>query len=751
MHPTKILLLEYTGQLLPVVSLPLRQRAEFEVFETSDEREAFRKAEKLQPDLILLDAALLKLHGIQSAMRLLSLAPNAKLLLLAEQPDSDLVREGFRLGAQGCIHRQRALSDLLPAINAVLGGKRFDSPGFESDEGAELAPIAHTADGQNRKEVPLHLAGIVESSDDAIISKDLAGVISAWNSAAQRIFGYTEEEAVGRPISIIIPPELHDEENDILKKLRAGQRIDHCETRRVSKDGRTIDVVITIFPIRDVEGRIIGASKIARDITEKKRADAALRESEERFRLAMNNVAAGLYTLDLEGLVTYINPAAETMFGWTNTELLGRKMHDVTHYKHPDGTPFPSSDCLGLHVVQDGAELHEHEDVFIRKDGSFFPVVFSASPLKRDGKTVGIVVGFRDDTQRREADRAIRESEDRFRLVANAAPVMIRMSGADMLCTYFNQGWLDFTGRSIEAELGNGWLEAVYPDDLEGCRETYTKAFDQQKAFRMEYRLRRNDAEYRWVFDQGVPRFDVDGSFAGYISSAIDVTERKLAEEALSRVSQRLLEAQEAERRRIARELHDDITQQLSLLLLDLERWRVHPSLIAVRKGIAKAIERASNLGDNLRAFSHRLHSSNLEYLGLAEAASGYCSELSDQHQVEIDLHSENIRSDLSWEVSVCLFRVLQEALQNAVKHSGAGHFEVSLIGGTDEIALTVRDSGAGFDPEQAIKGHGLGLTSMKERLKLVKGKVSIDSQLGLGTTIHARVPLPEKSARTGA
>jgi PAS domain S-box-containing protein len=119
-----------------------------------------------------------------------------------------------------------------------------------------------------------------------------------------------------------------------------------------------------------------------------------LRDSEERFRLAMNNVAAGLYTVDLNGLVTYVNPAAEAILGWTNAELLGRKMHDMTHYKHPDGTPFPASDCPGLNVLQKGIELREHEDTFIRKDGSFVPVVFSASPLKKDQMTVGIVVGF---------------------------------------------------------------------------------------------------------------------------------------------------------------------------------------------------------------------------------------------------------------------------------------------------------------------------------------------------------------------
>jgi two-component system, chemotaxis family, CheB/CheR fusion protein len=145
------------------------------------------------------------------------------------------------------------------------------------------------------------------------------------------------------------------------------------------------------------------------DITGRKRAEAALRQSEERFRTTMNNVAEGLYTVDTLGLVTYLNPAAEKMLGWTGAELLGRKMHDLTHFQHPDGSPFPASDCAGLRVLEQGTELREHEDVFIRKDGSFFPVVFSASAIESGDATMGLVVAFRDDTEHKKAESELRE------------------------------------------------------------------------------------------------------------------------------------------------------------------------------------------------------------------------------------------------------------------------------------------------------------------------------------------------------
>src|SRR5262245_24766502 len=152
-----------------------------------------------------------------------------------------------------------------------------------------------------------------------------------------------------------------------------------------------------------------------------------------------------------------------------------------------------------------------------------------------------------------------------FYLVANTAPVMIWMAGTDKLCTYRNRPWLDFSGRSLEEEIGNGWADGIHPDDLSQCVETYTRAFDHCESFQIQYRFRRKDGEYRWIVDSGVPRFNADGTFAGYIGSAIDITERKLAEDALSMVSRRLIEAHEEERAWLARELHDDISQRLYL------------------------------------------------------------------------------------------------------------------------------------------------------------------------------------------
>jgi PAS domain S-box-containing protein len=345
--------------------------------------------------------------------------------------------------------------------------------------------------------------------------------------------------------------------------------------------------------------------------------------------------------------------------------------------------------------------------------------------------------------EQKRAAASMLEGEARFRLVCNTAPVMIWMSGADQAFSYFNQTWLDFTGRPIDEELGNGWTQAIHPEDLQSFIQTYITAFDGRRSFKMQCRVRRHDGEYRWISGTGVPRFDDGGSFAGYIGSCTDFTDNRLAEQALASVSQRLILAQEKERTRIARELHDDINQRIALIAIDLMRLgQTSDSLANVSGQIVKLKDRMAELGTEVQTISHRLHSSKLEYLGLVAAAASFCRELSSQHEVKIDFSHEEVPSVLPVETSLCLFRVLQESLTNGVKHSGAQTFKVDLRRNAETLNLTVSDSGVGFDPKVAIANKGIGLVSMQERLHLVNGAFSIDSSLARGTTIRASVPI---------
>jgi PAS domain S-box-containing protein len=270
-----------------------------------------------------------------------------------------------------------------------------------------------------------HLAAIVKSSDDAIVSKDLSGIVMTWNQAAERLFGYSAGEMVGQPVMKLIPPDRRDEERRILEKVSHGEIVETYETIRRRKDGTDFHVSLTVSPLFDGQGNVIGASKIARDITERVQQESVLMQSRERLRQALqyqeaifSNIGEGLYTVNRQGLVVSMNRAAEQLFGWTKDELVGRKMHDVTHYKHPDGRPFPAEDCGGLQVLLTGVSLVNQEDVFIRKDGSFFHVVYSASPIRSGDDITGLVVVFRDVTEQRRAEDILRD-RDRALTAAN--------------------------------------------------------------------------------------------------------------------------------------------------------------------------------------------------------------------------------------------------------------------------------------------------------------------------------------------
>ena len=593
--------------------------------------------------------------------------------------------------------------------------------------------------------------------------------------------------------------------------------------------------------------------------------------TEERYKqLLQRSGVALLVSRGVEQEVEFVNHVFTQLFGYAMEDV-----PDVAHWwplAYPDeayrATVKAEWQSRVDQAIANQSEIEPMEAKVRCKDGSERYIEFHFSSM---GDTH--LVSFVDVTERKHAEIALRESEERFRLVADTAPVLIWMSGTDKLCTYFNKPWLDFTGRSVEQELGNGWAKGVHPDDLLRCLDTYTRSFDGREEFRMEYRLGHRDGEYRWILDIGVPRFNRDGSFAGYIGSVVDISERKMAEErlresaeqlhiseerlrlaqkvarigtfewnlktganswtgeleamyglplggftrtqsafeklihpdhrtkvmrlvdsafesgeptegewrviwpdgslhwiagrwqvfmnesgeavrmigvnidvtqqkqteeALLAANRKVMEAQEQERSRIGRELHDDICQRLSLLVGELGQLQHKPLETGVR--VQALQETISEIANDVQSLSHELHTANLEYLGSVRALKSWCKEFGGRQKMEIDFRSD-VFSFVPPEIGICFLRVLQEALHNAVKHSGATRIEVQVSEQADEVHLTIHDSGKGFDVEAAKQGPGLGLTSMQERLRLVNGTFTIQSRPRGGTTIHACVP----------
>ncbi|HEV2396931.1 MAG TPA: PAS domain S-box protein [Candidatus Sulfotelmatobacter sp.] len=496
----------------------------------------------------------------------------------------------------------------------------------ERDESGKLRSVLESnrdiTEAKRAAEAQSRLAAIVESSDDAIVSKDLDGIITSWNKAAERIFGYTANEAIGQSITLIIPPDRKDEEKGILARISRGERIEHFETVRQRKDGTRFHVSVTISPVRGLSGQVIGASKVARDITAQKRTEQALRESQQLYQA-----------------------------------------------------------------------------------------------------------------------------------VTDASPVMIWLAGTDNLCYYFNKGWLNFVGRTLEQEAGNGWTENVHPDDFDRCVKTHVKNFDARSPFEMEYRLRHRSGQYRWIFDRGVPRYAPDGTFEGYVGGCLDMHDRKEATEKIriADESVRLLKVQDEERRRIAREFHDSAGQTLTVLGLSLTQLvekaeTTAPELAKEGKEIEEVVQQ---LHREIRTTSYLLHPPLLDEAGVKPALSWYIQGVSERSGIAIELNiSENL-GRLPAEMELAIFRVVQECLTNIHRHAESKTARIRIAREKARVRIEVRDEGKGISPQRLeeiqTQGSGVGIGGIRERLRRFHGEMKIESNSS-GTVVSASIPIPNEA-----
>jgi PAS domain S-box-containing protein len=459
-------------------------------------------------------------------------------------------------------------------------------------------------------------------------------------------------------------------------------------------------------------------------------ASHTLAKAQRRTDAILESISDGFIVFDREWRYTYVNTAGAGMLGTIPTELQGKNVWEVW----PQLADSPFGAALRRAVAENVPGQVE----------AFYP-----EPLNRwyhircYPSRTGLTVFFKDVTERKQAEAALRESEERFRNIADTAPVLIWASGTDKRCTFFNKGWLEFTGRTLDQELGNGWAEGVHSDDLESCFATYSSAFDARKVFQVEYRLRRADGEYRWLLDNGVPRFS-EGAFTGYIGSCIDITDGKIAAGQLRSLSASLIAAQEEERRRISRELHDDLIQRLALLAVDLGKL-ASPSASSpppLREELRSLQERVVQTAELTRHIAHELHPMILEDLGIATALRALCEDVARREEIAIEFTGDNLPQSPKRETAACLYAIAQEALLNISKHARASRVVVELTTLDSSVSLSIADDGIGFPVEAASAGMGLGVVNMRERVRWLKGRFSLESQPGHGARITVQIPI---------
>lgn len=512
--------------------------------------------------------------------------------------------------------------------------------------------------------------------------------------------------------------------------LTPENTITHITYRVFRDDGTVIWLETHGRAFFNPKGKMLRIVGMVADITESRRVEERLREYEKAVEGAEEMIAV----VDREYRYLIANRQFLKMCNVTSEQVVGHFAHEILNKGVFEAVVKEKLDeCFEGKVVR--YEMKYTYPVVGERDllASYFPIE-SASGIDR------VACILQDITERKRAEEALRESEEKFRNVFRDAGVGMVLVSPEGRFLAANKTFCDCIGYTEEELLQKTVESITFPEDWPAFSEKLGETLTDGHGFQwFEKRCLHKSGRIVYTENsasvirsrEGVPQY--------LVGQVLDITERKAAEKAISGMARKLVETQEQERARIARELHDDINQRLAMLAVELEQLQDDPS--EVRSRLQELRTRTIEISNGVQALSHDLHSSQLEYLGAVAGIKSWCEEFSHRQGIQVDFR-QDVRSTLPEEIGLCLFRVLQEALHNAVKHSGMKRIEVQLQEEPGEIHLIIKDLGKGFAIETARHGRGLGLTSMQERVRLVNGMIDIQSKPMGGTTIHLRVPL---------
>jgi len=665
-----------------------------------------------------------------------------------------------------------------------------------------------TLDITEQKQMPElqeRLSAIVEFSEDAIISKDLNGVIKSWNNAAERLFGYTSEEVVGKPITIIIPPDRLSEEPEILRRLQRGERVQHFETIRRRKDGGLLNISLTISPVRDAEGKITGASKIARDITERKRSEEAIQALNRQLSadvLAMARMQQLSTRLvqaeDISQLLDEITAAGAEITGadMGNIQLLEDDTLKIVSQRGFD-TPFLDYfNSAGRELVVAAEILKRGERVIVEdlvesplfRGKQALDVMLAAgvhalqsTPLiSRSGHLLGMLsTHYRapqrpgprelrmldvlarqaaDLIERKRAESALLTSEARFRQLADSMPQIVWTARPDGSADYYNERWYEFTGFSRERFGDESYETILHPDDVKHCHDTWYSAVRDGTPYRIEYRFwDRHHNRWRWFMGSALPARDSDGRIVKWFGSCTDIDDQKRIEEELRRTNLDL--------EQFAYSASHDLQEPLRTIKIYSELLTQRCSGQILGEGleflnfIREGASRMEVLVRDLLAYTqvtkvdlpHEKADANEALTAALANLTGAIAESG---------------ADITSDPLPCL-RVLpthfkqlfQNLIGNAIKYRSKDRtpkVHVTAEQHGELWVFSVRDNGLGIEPEYKdqvfllfkrlhaaaeYSGTGLGLAICQRIVELYRGRIWVESELGQGSTFLFTIP----------
>jgi PAS domain S-box-containing protein len=588
---------------------------------------------------------------------------------------------------------------------------------------------------------------LVESSPDGILVVQDTRIVFA-NTAAVRLFG---AKAAATLIGISTFDLFHADSHALIReriaKLRRGDAVPPAEERIVRlDDGAIVDVEVNSTRLaEDVDDAF---QVIVRDVTDRKRREAILRENEERLTLAFAGAQEGVWDWNLETNAVHYSPRWKQMLGYAEEEIEPH-VSAWERLVHPDDRAI--ADRANESVAR-GDRVYEAEFRLRHKDGRYIHVLSRGFPVRREsgGPVVRIVGTHLDVSARKRTEAALRESEERLTLAFEGAQEGVWDWNLVTGAVVYSPRWkamLGYAEDEIEPHV-SAWERLLHPDDIPEARRINDRVVAGGGTYEGEFRLRHKDGHYIHVLSRGFPvRSLPDGAVRRIVGTHFDLTERRRAEAERTRgeLLTRLVFAQEDERRRIAREMHDQFGEQLTALEHRIAALKAACGERADLRGLVDAVEAvARRLDQDVEHLVWELRPTALDDLGLRAALDNYVRDWSARAGIAAKLHTAGLLDErLESEAETTLYRIAQEALTNVARHSRARNVEVILERRGDAVSLIVEDDGVGFDAAETRPGHGFGLVGMKERAALVGATLEIETAAGRGTTILLRMAAP--------